>query len=869
MKRKISKLIWVLSLSLISSTIFGQHIVKGKVISMADSKGIPGANIFLVDNRSMGTITNHAGEFSLEIQSVPCQLNISSVGFKSELMSLKADSQKEIDLGIITLELEAVNLVEVNIISSIVTDNNTPVSVSNIRSGVIEKELGDQTYPEIMKSIPGIYATRTGGGSGDAKVSLRGFKQENVALLLNGVPISSVENGLVYWNNWIGLAEATEMIQVQKGIGASKVALNSVGGTINIITKSTQAKKGGSFIHSLSSYGNKKSTLSLSTGLLKNGWALTFLGSHTNGPGYVDATYVDAWAYFLSTSKQFNKNHKITFTLLGAPEKHGQRNLLLSNEEVQNHGLKFNKDWGSYNGKLNNISENFYHKPQANLNHYWKINDKIFLVTSAYLSYGYGGGKWAESFNYDPANYIYGPSIFSFRNASQQIDWGGIYNYNTADKPSYTLANGTEINGYADIIQTDFLASHIWTGILSNLDYQINDKFKLIGGIHHRYFKSKLQEKVRDLLGADFWIDDYAWAVDGVAGRNQIKKVGDITKVDNGAIINFTNLFGQLEYAHENLNAFIASSISYTSYQREDRYNYVSNIKSEKLDKVGYDLKGGISYHLNPKNKIYFNTAFYSKAPYFKFIFGNWTNVPSLNINNENILSAELGYGYTDHHQNFSINAYYTNWKDISFLSKEYILLEDQSQTRALVRGLDALHKGIELEYQKKLTKNFSIGLMASLGDWQWKNDVEAELSNENNVVVDTTEVYANGLFVGDAPQTQLGVFLKSKIFNVVDFSLNYTYHDRLYADFDPTSRFDPSDRTQSYRLPAYSLIDVHLGYDFKIADYEVFTGLSCFNLLDNEYIMRGEDGSTHSLSTFQGNWGFGRSFSLSLKLNF
>ena len=862
MKKRILKYSAIVLLNFLSTVAFSQLIIKGKVISSDLSDEIVGANVYLETNRSLGTVTNFAGEFRLEIPSKNETLVISSIGFKNQSIQIKEDNKSEIDLGIISLYPNSIDLIEVNIISSIVTDNNSPVSVTNIQSRVIERELGDQTYPQIMKKVPGIYATKTGGGSGDAKVSLRGFKQENVALLLNGVPISSVENGLVYWNNWIGLAEATEMIQVQKGIGASKVALNSVGGTINIITKSTEAQKGGAFIHSITSYGNKKSTLRLSTGLLKNGWALTFLGSHTSGSGYVDATYVDAWAYFLSASKQFYKNHKITFTLLGAPEKHGQRNLLLNNDEVQEFGTKFNKDWGSYNGQINNISENFYHKPQANLNHYWNINDKMFLATSAYLSYGYGGGKWAESFNY-------GPSIFSFRNKSQQIDWDGIYNFNSSNQSNYTLASGTIANKQSNIIQTDFLASHVWTGILSNFDYKINDRFKLIGGFHQRYFKSKLQEKVRDLLGGEYWIDDYAWAIDGVAGRNQIKKVGDVTKVDNGAIINFSNIFSQLEFSHKNVNAFLASSISYTNYQREDRYNYVSNVKSESIGKIGFDAKAGISYHINPQNKIYLNSAYYSKVPYFKFIFGNWTNVPSLNINNENIYSLEIGYGFRNPNQQFSINAYYTNWQDISFLSKEYILLEDQSQTRALVRGLDAIHKGMEMEFEKLINDQLSVGLMASIGDWRWKNDVQAELFNENNVAVDTTEVYANGLFVGDAPQTQVGIFIKSKFMKLFDFSLNYTYNDRLYADFDPTSRNNPSDRMQSYKIPSYSLIDLHLGYTFKIADYDVFTGLSCFNLLDQEHILRGEDGSSHNLSTFQGYWGFGRTFSFNLKLQF
>jgi hypothetical protein len=90
-----------------------------------------------------------------------------------------------------------------------------------------------------------------------------------LGLLFNGVP---VENGLVYWSNWAGLGDATQTIQVQKGLGASRVALNSVGGTINIITKTTEASKGGILRHSFTSYGNKKTSLSQSIGLTEKGF---------------------------------------------------------------------------------------------------------------------------------------------------------------------------------------------------------------------------------------------------------------------------------------------------------------------------------------------------------------------------------------------------------------------------------------------------------------------------------------------------------------------------------------------------------------------------------------------------------------------
>ena len=41
---------------------------------------------------------------------------------------------------------------------------------------------------------------------------------------------------------------------------------------------------------------------------------------------------------------------------------------------------------------LINERENFFHKPQVALNHYWDVNDKMNLNSSLYWSGGMGGG---------------------------------------------------------------------------------------------------------------------------------------------------------------------------------------------------------------------------------------------------------------------------------------------------------------------------------------------------------------------------------------------------------------------------------------------------------------------------------------------
>jgi hypothetical protein len=842
--------------------VFAQSTIQGVVSDEVTSAALFGVNVS-VDGNGKGTTTDISGVFQIKVKPGSYLLTISSIGYKTTQIEVSVDENKANDLGRILLQPDAIALEEVRIISSVALERKTPVALSVIDAKKIETQLGDNPFPEVMKMVPGIYATRTGGGSGDADINIRGLDQENIALMINGIPVSSVENGLLYWNNWLGLSDITRTVQVQRGLGVSNVALNSVGGTINIITKTTEAVKGGSLGYALSSYGNQKASLSLNSGLLENGWAVTFYGARTQGPGYVDATYVDAWSYFLSVSRQINSDHKIVFTALGAPERHGQRNLLLTQDEIDRHGLRFNKDWGSYNGQINNASENFYHKPYITLNHYWNISDRLFLASSAYYSPGYGGGKWSDSYSFAD------PSIFSYRNPSGQIDWQAIYQNNATHSDTATLPNGEQVTGFSKNVQTHFLASHHWAGLLSRLEYRQSDHIKYSFGIHGRYFKSKLQQKITDLLGGDFYIDDYSWSLAGAAGRNTIKNVGDIIRVNNGAINPSVGVFGQIEYDKDQTTAFLSASLTGMTYQRYDPYNYPGNEKSDVITKTGYDLKAGINQRFGDYHNVFVNGGYFSRIPYFKFVFGNFTNVPTKDVFNEKVTAFEIGYGLNNGTTRLRANYYYTYRKDKNFLSNEYIQLEDNTSTRGLVTGLDALHTGIEIDADHRFSENLTLGALLSVGDWQWKNDVSAVLFNDNNLPADTVNVYADGLKVGGAPQLQAGLFGTLNVLKTFSLTANWVYYDQLYASFDPALRSNPDDRDQPFNIPAYSLLDLHVLFPFRFGEFPASLNLSCYNLLDSEHIIRGEDGPGHDLESFSGFWGFGRNFNLALKVTF
>ena len=158
-----------------------------------------------------------------------------------------------------------------------------------------------------MKSLPSVYATKEGGAFGDGRINLR-IETENIAVMVNGVPVNEMEWGGIYWSNWAGLSDVTRFIQVQRGLGASKIAVPSVGGSINIVTNTTNAEAGGSISYGVGNDGYNKVAFSFSTGLLKNGWAMSILGARTWGDGYIQGTDFVGYSYFINISKKLGES---------------------------------------------------------------------------------------------------------------------------------------------------------------------------------------------------------------------------------------------------------------------------------------------------------------------------------------------------------------------------------------------------------------------------------------------------------------------------------------------------------------------------------------------------------------------------------
>ncbi|MBB6460844.1 TonB-dependent receptor [Flammeovirga kamogawensis] len=840
-------LLLLLSL-LISVSINAQEsstLIKGTVIDGATGEPVIGASV-IIDGTTTGAISDFDGNYAIKTSlSGTKKLVISFVGYTSIEKQVELNGST-ITIGETKLNSDAIGLAEVEVIASVAIDRKTPVAVSTINPESIETKLGTKEFPEILKSTPGVYATKQGGGYGDARINIRGFNSANVAVMINGVPVNDMENGSVYWSNWAGLSDVTRSMQMQRGLGASKVAVPSVGGTLNILTKTTDAQKGGNIFYGIGNDGREKIGVTLSTGKMDNGYAVTFSGSRTTGQGFVDATSFEGYSYFINVSKEINKNHMLSFTAFGAPQEHGQRNGYNQGiEDYQKYGgIRYNSDWGYLDGQEYNLFTNFYHKPQISLNHYWTINDKSSLSTSAYVSVGQGGGTGFLGTSKDTDNYRRADGLINFEQIRDE-------NIELAEQGlgSETILRSSNNN-------------HTWFGALSVYENKLNDYLTFMGGLDIRYYYGEHYRQVEDLLGGNYYLSN-----SNMNQPNHKAVVGDKVAYNNDGEVYWLGGFTQLEYSKDKLSAFVSASLSNTTYIRYDYFQYEKgNQKSDNYNFIGYNLKGGLNYNLTGNHNVFFNTGYISRAPFFRSVFPNYTNEGNKTAENEKILSFEVGYGFRSSKFNANLNVYHTQWKDRSFTKTV-----NQDYTANLL-GVNATHQGIELDAKYNINHKLTITGMLSIGDWRWDNDLEnVPVFDQNNQQVDSVNVYIKDLHVGNSAQTTAALGLNYKIVKGLRFGVDYNFFGNNYADFDPTQRDNAEDKSEAWRMEDFNVVDLNVSYNFelgKVFNATVYGNVD--NLLNSEYITDAQDGADHTAqSATRIYYGTGRTWNMGMKLKF
>ncbi|CAM3450474.1 TonB-dependent receptor [Zobellia roscoffensis] len=853
---------------LMTTIAFSQATITGTVIDGELNEPLPGASV-VIQGTTNGTSTDFDGKFQIDVTESSGTLVVSYIGYTSKTVAFTTTGS----IGSITLEPDAEQLGEVVVVGSgvidLAEDRKTPVAVSTVTKGVIQrKAVGNVDVAEIVKNTPSVYVSGQ-TGFGDGQLFMRGFDQTNVAVLLNGQPVNGMEDGRVYWSNWAGIADVANGVQVQRGLGSSKLAISSVGGTMNLVMKSTDREQGGFARFLTGNDGYLKGTVSYDTGINDKGWSFSLLLDHWQAENkWADGTFGSGQTYFFSVGYKPNEDHSFNFLITGAPQQHGQRwSQSLSTIEEN---PKFNQHWGYtsglnsgtgyYTDDIESERTNFYHKPVANLNWDWLINDKSQLSTVVYASVGRGGGTGDRGDG-------------RVRTDDGQMDYYGIEQQNLADPDGigqsgdyFILDDGEEEGNY---IRRSSMNNHLWYGLVTNYETELNEYFDFNVGADFRFYTGDHFRQVTDFYGLDGWADDRPdnLVVTESFDYNPWSTLFDYADEDQridydySETINYQGIFSQVEYSKNKFSAFLQGAVSNQSYVRDGRL--VGPGKSDKLNKIGYNLKGGMSYDVNEEFTLFVNSGHYSRQPFLDNVFSNirYSNdlvVPD--VDNEEITSVESGFRFNKGNFRANFDFYYTNWDNRVILTTGTEMIDgDEVDVNNFRRGVRQEHKGVELDLKYRIANKYNLGGYISAGSWNYRSidridsysDDSGELLSSVTSGNDLNSV--DGTHITTAPQTTAGLTFDGEIFKGLRIDANWNFYERHYQNDIDFSGSDIETQDNGI-LPSYSLLDAGIEYAFMFGENKLTLRANGFNLLDDIELQQTDDFGYYNTNGFTWN---------------
>ena len=451
-----------------------------------------------------------------------------------------------------------------------------------------------------------------------------------------------------------------------------------------------------------------------------------------------------------------------------------------------------------------------------------------------------------------------------------------------------SLPNGLERrNGF---IRRASVNSHNWVGILSNYNTKINDNLTFDVGIDLRSYKGYHYRRVDNLLGADGYRDNddinnplniqsTAYSSDLAQQWNVFRSTEDEQKINyyNIGKVRWAGAFSQLEYASDDITAFVQVGISQQGFKRIDPFNYLDSDPERETDWqnfIGGNIKGGVNWNIDENHNVFVNMGDYSKQPFIDAVFQNFRNNINPNTRNEKVFGFELGYGYTSEKLRANVNLYRTEWKD---RFKTVGFRDGDTRGTADLQGIKQLHTGVELDFEYLISDNFKLVGMASVGDWEYAGNVSGTAFDDVDPV-GVVNLYLDGVKVGNSAQTTARLGFDWDVTDNFEIDYSHRYAARLYADIN-TEDFQDEVNNGSLQLPNYFLGDLGMSYKFNFKnDTDLKFRLNVNNVGNTVYLaesltnnfVEGNDPTYRGINTNnKAFFGFGRTWNFTVRYNF
>jgi len=583
---------------------------------------------------------------------------------------------------------------------------------------------------------------------------------------------------------------------------------------------------------------------------------------------------------------------------MGAPQKRGQRSFKdaifmydrayaervganLNHPSVTNaalpgnYGRRYNGQWGNIIRNRNNpnaqleeqsVAENFYHKPIINLKHFW-AKDKWAVSNIVYGSFGMGGGTRLRG------NTIY--------DTYGQLALDQLYDENvsgTAFVPAYdtTLVNDTSQYKSKNFIQAN-MNNHYWYGLISTINHRFNDAWEMSVGVDFRSYWVERYSTPYDLLGGDY-VAIFNPGLNPFNYEDVVRREGEVAGFRANTTVYTGGVFGQVEYKKDKFSGFVSVSGGHNSYIRRDEYRkrdliladttmrqvlgindtityngqqYTANSEEAKIASTdwvhfwGATAKAGINYNINQHMNVFVNGGLFFRPPTISDVYAGSSFNFVRGVKSEVTWGVELGYAIRYSRWSANLNLYNTVWENRPVTTTIPI---GGTPTTISVPNIGSVHRGIELDAVYKTPWFFDVEGLVSYGDWRWKGKAKAYFYQEgSDIPIDSVDVDADGVRVGDAAQFQLSGSIKIKPIKDVYIKGQITYFDNYFAEFQPIDLQGANAGRQSWKIPAYYLFDIHAGWTIKLKKMDVSLRVSVLNVTDHVYVSDAQNNATSS----------------------
>ncbi len=660
--------------------------VTGKVVDSKSQKPLQSV-VALIRNSTLTGLTSADGTFVIEgVEEGKQLVEISSAGYTQQLLPIEVKPGQKLDLGLVVMTEDETSEQELSLIT--ITENDLG-----------DDNSGSESTAGLLQASRDAFQQSAAFNWGQARFRVRGLDNEYGTTMINGIVMNKIYDGRPQWGNWGGLNDATRNQEFTTGSAPSDYTFGGILGTQEINTRASIYRPGTriSFAGTNTNY-SWRTMATHASGMNADGWAYVIsAGKRWAKEGYFEGTDYDALSLFASVEKRFNEHHSLNVTAIYAQNSRG-KNSPNTNEVTRLAGEDYNSYWGYQNGKKRNSRDKDVEEPVVMLTHFWKINDKNKLTTSAAFQTGSIGNSridYQNVDNPDPTYYRKLPSYYtSLYNSDQgsgsvpasaylpgglggvptpnidlanstrdlflankQIDWNAMYQANST---AITDANGVEI-GRAParskyVLYEDRTDDNLFS-FNTVLNSQLSDNIIFNAGGSYRRLRSHNFKNLLDLLGGSYYNDINSFGSNASNTQNDLNnpdrevKVGDTYGYNYMLYANTADIFTQFKFTYRKFDFYLAQSYSRADYQREGLYRngyYPNNSfgKSQVTSFDGFGFKGGLTYKLSGRQFLTFNGAYISKAPSLRNTYPNSriNNNTVRNLSNELIASADASY---------------------------------------------------------------------------------------------------------------------------------------------------------------------------------------------------------------------------------